>query len=124
MVPRRGRRPYHASCSQDKAASTRGGQQGRHNTDSIDTSYTQSDRYGDDINRKEVNVLRIGFQNIGGLPTEKNKLKDDNLRQGISKWEFNVFGLAEINVDWRAISEEDRLFCRTRFWWESLHLSH
>jgi hypothetical protein len=50
-------------------------------------------------------------------------LKDEILRKGISKFDFDVFGLAEINVDWRIPMEEHQLFFRSRFWWDSLSIS-
>ncbi|MFN9981032.1 MAG: hypothetical protein ACK53Y_13985, partial [bacterium] len=37
--------------------------------------------------------------------------------------EFDVFGMAEMNVDWRLSKESKRLYTRTRDWGESLHLS-
>jgi hypothetical protein len=83
----------------------------------------KSDYYGNYIKKKGSNILRIGFQNIGGIQLKPNKLKDDIIRRGITKYEFDIFGMAEINVDWRLLPEEDRLQFRTKGWWESLHLS-
>jgi hypothetical protein len=54
--------------------------------------------FGDVIENKRNNVLRIGFQNIGGLPTNKSKIKEDNIRIGLSKWEFDIFGCAETKI--------------------------
>jgi hypothetical protein len=71
-----------------------------------------------------MNTLRLGFQNIGGLPLIRNKHKDDIIRCGISLWDFDIFGIAETNVDWRLVKEEDRLYLRTKEWWESVHISH
>jgi hypothetical protein len=81
------------------------------------------DIFGDFITRKEENILRIGFQNIGGFPIDRGKHKEGIIRKGITRWEFDVFGLAETNVDWRIVREEDKLYFRTKEWWESLHLS-
>jgi hypothetical protein len=30
--------------------------------------------------------------------------------------------MAETNLDWRMVKEEDRLYLRTKEWWESTHL--
>jgi hypothetical protein len=81
------------------------------------------DFFGDFITKKEENVLRIGFQNIGGFPTDKGKHKEGILRHGITKWEFDIFGCAETNIDWRLVPEENKLVFRTKGWWETLHLS-
>jgi hypothetical protein len=41
--------------------------------------------------KKEKQILRVGFQNIGGFPLQKNKHKDDMIRQGIGKLKFDIF---------------------------------
>jgi hypothetical protein len=81
------------------------------------------DTFGDIITKKGNNVLRIGFQNIGGFPIDRGKHKERIIRKGITKWESDVFGIAETNIDWRVVREEDKLFFCMKEWWESLHLS-
>jgi hypothetical protein len=61
--------------------------------------------------------------NISGLWVNKNNNKDDNLRQGISALEFEIFGLAETNTDWRVVEKDSRLYANTRGWWETTHIS-
>lgn len=58
---------------------------------------------------KEDNVLRIGFQNVGGLPAVRGKAKYDFLRAGINKFDFDIFGAAEVNIDWTWVKEEGSL---------------
>ncbi len=70
----------------------------------------QEDIFRDIITKKGENVLRIGFQNIGGFLIDRGKHKEGIIRQGITKWEFDVFGMAETNIDWRVVREEDKLF--------------
>jgi len=72
---------------------------------------------------KKKNTLRIGFQNVGGFPTQKGKFKEDNIRLGLQKWEFDIFGMAETNLDWRVLPENDKLPNRTKEWWEHQHVS-
>ena len=81
------------------------------------------DYFGDFIVKKDSNTLRIGFQNIGGFSIKKGKLKDDTIRMGITQWDFDIFGCAETNIDWRKVPEESKLYFRTKEWWDSLHLS-
>lgn len=59
-------------------------------------------------------TLRIGFHNIGGIPIQRGHAKDDFLRQGITTYDFDAFGIAKVNVDWRHVSEEDKLINRSR----------
>jgi hypothetical protein len=61
--------------------------------------------------------------NICGLRLNMNKNKDDNLRHGVSALDFDIFGLAKTNTDWRAVEENSRLYAKTRGWWETMHLS-
>jgi hypothetical protein len=85
----------------------------------------ENDEYfGQKITMKASNTLRIGFQNIGGFTPKSKTLKDEIIRNGINTWEFDIIGLAETNVDWRLVGEEDKLIHRTKEWWESLHLSY
>jgi hypothetical protein len=58
----------------------------------------QDDIFGDAIKKKGDNTLRIGFQNIGGFPIDKGKIKEEILRKGITKWGFDIFGCAETNI--------------------------
>jgi len=81
------------------------------------------DNFGDVVPTKDKHTLRIGFQNIGGFSTNNYKIKDSIIRRGITKWEFDVFGIAESNIDWRLVDEDLKLHARTRQWWEHLHLS-
>jgi hypothetical protein len=79
--------------------------------------------FGDNIYVKQKNTLRIGFQNVGGFPTQRGKLKEDNIRQGVTRWDFDIFGMEETNLDWRVLKEQDKFPFRTKDWWEQQHVS-
>jgi hypothetical protein len=51
-------------------------------------------------------------------------IKEDFIRLGLSNWEFGVFGIAETNLDWRLLNEENKLWSCTHEWWEHLHISY
>jgi hypothetical protein len=106
------------------------------NTDAVSESSRDSDdsrdlligdlhtgNFGDSIYVKTNNTLRIGFQNVGGFPTQTGKIKEDNIRLGVQKWEFDVFGMVEVNLEWRLLQEKERLPTRTQEWWEQQHVS-
>jgi hypothetical protein len=80
-------------------------------------------RFGDNIPIKKK-TLRLAFQNIGGFPTKPTDIKEDYIKSGLSTWDVDIFGIAEINLDWRIINEDHKLWSRTREWWESLHISY
>jgi hypothetical protein len=52
---------------------------------------SRSDYFGDCIKQKDSQVLRIGFQNIGGYPRERNKVKEEILRVGMTTWSFDIY---------------------------------
>jgi hypothetical protein len=81
----------------------------------------EDDYVGDPLHKKHANILRIGFQNVGGVSSARNKLKDDILRCGIDKYDFDIFGIAEVNVNWSHVTEEDRLINRSKYWWDTNH---
>ncbi len=67
-------------------------------------------------------TLRIGFQNIGGMPVAKSKKSLP--RQGISKLQFDIFGIAEVNIDWQLMEQGKKLHARTKECWEHLYISY
>jgi hypothetical protein len=68
--------------------------------------------FGNNFPKKGANTLRIGFQNIGGLPKNNYKRNNDLLRQGITSHDFDIFGIAKTNVDWRSCAV---VYLRTRY---------
>ena len=64
----------------------------------------------------------MGFANIGTYPLQHAN-REYNLRDFIKHHQFDVFGLAELNVHWKNVSAHQRLHERTRGWFESLHLN-
>jgi hypothetical protein len=80
--------------------------------------------FGDPMYKKPHQVLRIGYQNIGGLSFTSDSVKDEIIRTGINSWEFDVFGMSETNVDWRLIPDPHKLYFCTKPWWETSHISH
>jgi hypothetical protein len=75
--------------------------------------------FRDPIKKKELNILRIGFQNVGGFSIKSDSFKDDIVRCGISQYDFDIFGFAETNVDWCLVSEEGKLPFKTKGWWDA-----
>jgi hypothetical protein len=46
-------------------------------------TWSKADRFGDPIYKKPPQVLRIGYQNIGGLSFSSGSVKDDVIRTGL-----------------------------------------
>jgi hypothetical protein len=87
----------------------------------LNTSYYED--FGDTISIKKENILRVGFQNIGGFQKSRTKFKEEIIRQGLCKWDFDVFGMAEMNLEWRLCQEENKIPFRTKEWWDHQHVS-
>jgi len=85
-------------------------------------TFSDEDAFGDHIKIKNTHCLHIGFLNIGGFPTTKGKIKEYYIKIGLSTFDFDIFGMAELNTDWRLAPEDLKLYNRTKSWWESLHL--
>jgi hypothetical protein len=49
-------------------------------------------------------------------------MKDDFIHSGINKFQFDIMGMAETNVNWNNVPEEDKLYNRSRHWCESCNL--
>jgi hypothetical protein len=94
-----------------------------HSTHLRDTEGEGSTHFGDYIQLKQEHTLCIGFQNIGGIPAKKNRIKDDIIRCGIEKFDFDIFGLAEVNTNWTYVQESDRLVHRSKHWWGGHHFT-
>jgi hypothetical protein len=67
--------------------------------------------------------LRLGFQNIGGLPESSLHPKNDLLRAFVLKNEFDIFGLAETNVNWSRLNASAQFHERTLHTWDKTHAS-
>jgi hypothetical protein len=84
----------------------------------------ESTHFGDLMELKKKHTLQIGFQNIGGVSAKCNKIKDDILRIGLGKFDFDVFRIAEVNVNWAHVPEAERLVHRSKQWWECSHFTY
>ncbi len=94
-----------------------------HSAHCRDTEGEGSTHFGDYIQLKQEHTLRLGFQNIGGISAEKNRIKDDIIRCGIEKFDFDIFGMAEVNTNWTYVQEPDRLVHRSKHWWGGHHFT-
>ena len=79
--------------------------------------------WGDLAVEAHPDSTRIGFQNIGGLPTSAGHYKNIRMVQFIKKWRFDVWGMSEINRRWSAMDAQDQFHNRIFGQWESSHVS-
>ena len=79
--------------------------------------------WGDDMGHKGQNTLRVGFQNVSGLPFFAGNIKNQHICHFLNDGAFDVFGIAETNIYWRKLAIRDQLEERFFGWWEDLRLS-
>jgi hypothetical protein len=79
--------------------------------------------FGDPITAITDSPFRLGFLNFGGLPPTNNDPKNKLLFELLNSFNFHVFGISEINLNWRYVSPAFGLAERTLAKFESMHRS-
>jgi len=80
--------------------------------------------WGDLLQRKKGNTVRIYLQNIGGLPADDaGKEKYTHLRHFVTKHSIDLLAMPECSVHWGKTEYKQRLPERTKGWWESVQWS-
>ena len=75
--------------------------------------YRDDTEWGDLIQQKQENTLRIAFQNINSFSAEKDAPKNDAIRRFLMDHQIDVFGMAEMNKYWPKIEEKNGLYEQT-----------
>ena len=85
------------------------------------------DTWGDDINNKHDNAIRISFQNVNGLMTGKTKkeqlLKPDQVRLYMKRQKIDIHMMAEINVKWHLVPKNQTIEEHSCGWFEDQKIS-
>ena len=82
-------------------------------------STKDSETWGDNLGTKDRNNYRCCFQNINGLGSQKDDPKRELLRHFIKEHDIDFYLMAEINVNWRVVSNRHSIHDMTRGWFES-----
>jgi hypothetical protein len=82
-----------------------------------------NDWWGDHFRPKEEHHLRLIFQNINRFPTYRSHPKNDSLREFMKGTQADIVGLVEMGLKWHKLPTRDRLWERTRGWFESLKIT-
>ena len=72
--------------------------------------------------QKDPQHCRIGFANIHGLGLFAKHNKNREFYSFTQLYDFDIFGMAETNVNWQVVPIQDRLFERSRSWWQLRHV--
>jgi len=63
------------------------------------------------------------FQNINRFPMFTNDSKNDSIREFINGTQADIVGMVEMGICWHQLPMKDRLWERTRGWFESLKVT-
>ena len=74
--------------------------------------------------REELDkTIRIAFQNINGFGFDKEQVKFQRIFNFLTKYKIDKLGIAESNVYWPKINIKNRLWDKTRGWFEGLSIN-
>ena len=76
--------------------------------DNLDSNDVES--FGDELQAKRDNILRVGFQNIHNLPEDGRTCKSRQLVDYVVQKSFDCFMMAEVGLNWTKISCNNQWF--------------
>ena len=85
----------------------------------IDQNNNDSESWGDRVEDKNKSDYRCCFQNINGLGFNKDDPKRESIRQFINEYHIDFYLMAEINVNWRIVSNNRSIHDMTKGWFET-----
>ncbi len=88
------------------------------------TDMENSVNWGDNISsNKDNNIIRIMFQNIGGLGYNHENSKAESLKNFMNQYEVDIMTMAEVNVNWRRVTRQYSIYDLANQWFESKTIS-
>ena len=91
--------------------------------DRQDVLVREEEIYGDSLNTKQTNIIRIVFLNINSIPALNDNPKNDTLYQAIKESEADIIGMTETNRNWYKVDSKHRWHERIKSWFETSHSS-
>jgi hypothetical protein len=71
------------------------------------------------MGKKTDDVCQLSFLNIDTLPALALDPKNGTARATFKKWQIDVWGWVEINVNWLFVKQSDKLEYRCNEWFEN-----
>ena len=87
-----------------------------------DQDYIYGDKLDTDRDVYDDFILCLSL-NVNGLQQEKWKAKNDRIRKFLKKYDFDIMGFQESNLNWDMIQPKDQWDERTLGWWKGGHNS-
>lgn len=79
-----------------------------------DQENKKKEYWGDKVDNKCDNIIRIVSKNIQGLGLRTGNPKEEELKTWIVNWNIDVIGVQEVNVNWGKCSSSNRFSERIR----------
>ena len=80
--------------------------------------------WGDEMASQKCNKnIRIIFQNINGFGYTRESLKSKIIKAFLTETEADIFGMSEVNVNWRITAKKNHIKDITRGWFEQQRTS-
>ena len=74
--------------------------------------------WGDKINLKQSDAVRIMFANVNSLGQSRLSEKMVHLEECMKRYDIDFMGMAETGVHWKLLPSEDRLWERVQYWFD------
>ena len=71
------------------------------------------------MGKKAEDVCRLAFLNVGTFPALASDPRNGTARATFKKWQVDVWGWAEVNVNWLVVKQSDKLEYRCKEWFEN-----
>jgi hypothetical protein len=75
--------------------------------------------FGNLMGKKADDVCRLAFLNVDTFPYLASNPKIGTARATFKKWQIDVWGWVEINVNWLLAKQSDKLEYRSKEWFEN-----
>ena len=79
--------------------------------------------FGDNINSKSKEIIRVMFQNVRGFGYKKEQPKTDSIRKLVQNNKVDIFGMSEINIHWKLTARKNSIQDVARYWFERSKVS-
>ena len=77
------------------------------------------DIYGDKMEKKKRENIRIVNQNINGLGTSVETDKRDAIKNFIVKNKIDLFVMSEVNINWKVVAKRNSMGMLAKKWFEN-----
>jgi hypothetical protein len=80
---------------------------------------SKATHWGDKLQAKEPNKVRIGIRNVNSLPSSSQDPEHIQIVEDIRTAELDIIGLSEVNLSWQNISEQENIHNRFKYNFEA-----